>query len=83
MLWNFSHLIDSSAVSYFDQQVVLCNTGTKSQGLKSAVAPLNGDLRGISTQNQDLCYSDHNGSETDAVITRNLHIDQRTFKLRI
>lgn len=68
MLWNFSHFIDLSAVSDFDQQVVLCNTGRENQWFeKCSSSP---DLGGISTENQDLCYSDHHGSKTNAVKMR-------------
>lgn len=63
------------AVPYFDQQAVLCNAEHRAMGtVKWTVASPRANLKGISNQNQDSCYSYHSESRSDAVITRNSYM---------
>lgn len=63
------------AVPYFDQQAVLCNAEHGAMGtVKWTVASPRANLKGISNQNQDSCYSYHSESRSDAVITRNSYM---------
>lgn len=63
------------AVPHFDQQAVLCNAEHRAMGTaKRTVACPRANLKGISNQNQDSCYSYHSESRSDAVITRNSYM---------